>query len=142
MILNVRVAFYPGHVRPVRQCLGNIARAFYQNCVHNVEGLMLESAFAQPLQEWALRRQTLIQQCAIDVASFLSLGLQGGGLTQIGLVGKHDEKFSSLSVGCVFHYPRRNLVCCHARYRPCTLPCSMRRGDRSYSSYDSCAQEQ
>ena len=60
MILNVRVAFYPGHLRPGRQCLGNIARAFYQNCVHNVEGLMLESAFTQPLQEWALRGQTLI----------------------------------------------------------------------------------
>src|SRR6266481_1448239 len=71
---------------------------------------MLESAFAQPLQDWALRGQALIQQGVIDVVSFFSLGRQGVCLTQVGLVSEHNEEFRLLAIGSVFHHPRRNLV--------------------------------
>ena len=71
---------------------------------------MLESAFAQPLQNWALRGLALAQQRIIDVAPLFSLRLQVCGLTQVGLIREHDEKFCLLTVSSVFHHPRRDLV--------------------------------
>src|SRR5207245_10178810 len=38
VVLDVRIAFYPRHVRATCQRLGNLAGAFHQNRVNNVEG--------------------------------------------------------------------------------------------------------
>ena len=40
---------------------------------------------------------------------FSALVCKAGGLTQVGLIGEHNEKFCLLSVGSVFHHPRRDL---------------------------------
>jgi hypothetical protein len=70
---------------------------------------MSDGAVAQPLQNWPLGRLSLIQQGVIDVTSLLGFRLQVGGLAQISLVSEHNEKFCLLSIGCLFHYPWRNL---------------------------------
>ena len=71
---------------------------------------MLESACAQPLQDWCLRDLALVQQSVKHVAPLISLTLKAGGAAQVGLVSEHDEKFSLLAVGRVFHHPGRDLV--------------------------------
>ncbi len=52
----------------------------------------------------------LFNRLLIDVAALFSLGLQIGRAAQVGLISKHNEKFSLLAVSGVFHHPRRDLV--------------------------------
>ena len=71
---------------------------------------MLDGAVAQPLQNWFLSGLGLAQQGLIDEAALFSLGRQIGRAAQIRLVSQHNEKFSLLTVGGVFHHPRRDLL--------------------------------
>jgi len=80
------------HIRPGCQCFGNLAGSLYQNRVNDIEGAILESAFAQPLQDWPLRRLALCQQAVIHILPLLSFSLQTIGVTQIGLVGEYNER--------------------------------------------------
>jgi hypothetical protein len=57
-----------------------------------------------------LCRLTLIPQGIINVAPLISFSLQTVGLTQVGLVGKHNNEFSLLAIGGVLDHPRRNLA--------------------------------
>src|SRR6266496_4208845 len=58
VIMDMRIAFHSCHIRPGSQRFGDLATTFDQNCIDNVEGTMLQPAFAQPLQDWSLRRLT------------------------------------------------------------------------------------
>ena len=60
IIVNDRVAFYPRHIRPAANASAICRVAFHQNCINNVEGLMLNAAFAQPLQDRPLRGLRLV----------------------------------------------------------------------------------
>ena len=54
IILDARIAFDARHVRPGRQRVGDLSRAFHQDGINDIERLMLDFAFAQPLQDWPL----------------------------------------------------------------------------------------
>ena len=88
----------------------DFASAFHQNRVNDIEGAMLKPMFAQPLQDWSLRGLAFVQQAVIHVPALFSLGVQGRGGTQIGLVGEDNEKFCLLSIGSVFHHPWRDFL--------------------------------
>jgi hypothetical protein len=71
---------------------------------------MFNRAVAQPLQDSFLRCLALVQQSLIHEACLLILGLQSVRAAQVGLISEDNEKFGLLTVCCVFHHPRRNLV--------------------------------
>src|SRR2546430_11310639 len=109
---------------------------------------MFDAAFAQPLENWFLRGLALVQQGVIHVARLFSLSRQTVRAAQVSLVSEHNEKFCLLSVGGVFHHPRRNLlverVVLNAlthRLRRSRSTCA-RRSDGSYGSCGSCHKEQ
>ena len=52
---NVRIALYPRHVGAGCEGLCDLAGAFHQDRVNDVERTMLEPAFTQPSQNRALR---------------------------------------------------------------------------------------
>src|SRR5439155_15839954 len=108
----------------------DLAAALHQNCVNNVEGLMLEAAVAQQLQEWALGGLTLIPQRIVHIAALFVLYRQSRRSTQVGLVGEHDEKFRLLTVRRMFHDPGRNLGRAHRLLRRATLTASTRGPER------------
>src|SRR5262249_12940068 len=139
LVVNNWVAFNASHARPSRQRLGKFAVTFQQNHVDDVERLILNVAVAQPLQNGRLRDLALAQQRFIHVAAFFSLGRQTGRAAQISLIGKYDEEFSLLTIGSVFHYPRRNLLvqCVNtsaSRLAAATRSTCARRADCSYGS--------
>jgi hypothetical protein len=108
--VNVRVACNARHVRTGRQRLGKLAVSFHQDCINNIERLILDLAFAQPLEDWPLCALGLFQQGLINETALFGLGWQISCRAQIGLVCQHHKKFSLLSIGCVFHYPWRDLL--------------------------------
>src|SRR6266436_10041383 len=55
VVMNNWVAFNASHLRERRQCLSDLAITLYQNCVNDVERLILNFAFGQPLQNGRLR---------------------------------------------------------------------------------------
>jgi hypothetical protein len=73
---------------------------------------MFESAFAQPLQNRLLCNLRLVQQRVIHKAAFLGFRLKVRSLAEVGLIGKHNEKFRLLPIRSVFHHPRCDLVRC------------------------------
>ena len=75
------IAFDARHVRASRQCFGELAVSFHQNCVNDVERLILDVAFAQPLQDWPLCALGLFQQGLINEAALFGLGWQIRGRT-------------------------------------------------------------
>src|SRR6266540_2105922 len=99
---------------------------------------MFESASPQPLQDGFLRHLALAQQSIKYVAPLFSLSLKVGGAAQVGLVSEHDEKFSLLAVGRMFHYPGRDLVRDRRLVRRSTLSDAARGGERPYGDYGSC----
>ena len=113
---------------------------------------MFDAAFAQPLQNWFLRRLARVQQSVIHVARLFTLSPQTGRAAQISLVSEYNEKFCLLAIGCVFRHPRRNLAGWTSRYRKATPSDSARLrrgfggqargGDGSYGSDDSRGEEQ
>ena len=72
-ILNARIALNPSHVRARSQCLGDFAAARHQNCVNDVESLMLEPAFTQPLEKRALGGLSFIPQRIVHIATLFAL---------------------------------------------------------------------
>src|SRR5204862_7500452 len=62
------------------------------------------------LEDRSLGGQGLFQQSSINEAAFFGLSGQISRWPQIGPLSEYDKKFSLLSVGSVFHYPRRDLV--------------------------------
>jgi hypothetical protein len=71
---------------------------------------VLDGAVAQQLQNRVLRCLGLALESLVYESSLFSLGWEVRGRTYVCLIGKHNEKFSLLTVSSVFHYPRRNLV--------------------------------
>jgi hypothetical protein len=105
---------------------------------------MFDGAVAQPLQNWFLRRLALVHQGVIHVARLFSLSRQTVRAAQVGLLSEHHKKFSLLSIGCVFRYPRRDLL--HrrklGRVGLNALADSARGSDGSNGSCGSCHKEQ
>src|SRR5438093_7813585 len=87
VIMNNRVAFNASHPRECCQCLSDLAITLHQNCVDDVERLILNFAFAEPLQNGRLRRLALAQQRFINVAALFSLGRQTIRAAQVSLIG-------------------------------------------------------
>ena len=110
VVMNNWVAFDASHPRERRQCLSDLAITLHQNCVNDIERLILNFAFVQPLQNGRLRGLALAQQHLIHVAALFSLGRQTSRAAQVSLIGQYNEKFSLLTVGGVLHHPRRNLL--------------------------------
>src|SRR6266481_9731613 len=77
---------------------------------------MLDSAFAQPLQNRPLCRLALVPQRIVYVTAFFSFRGQSRCAAQIGLVSEHNEKFSLLPIRGVLNSPRRNLDICAIGY--------------------------
>ena len=77
---------------------------------------MLDSAFAQPLQNGALRCLALVPQRIVHVTTFFSFRAQSCCAAQIGLVSEHNEEFGLLSTRGMLNHPRRNLDICAIGY--------------------------
>src|SRR5206468_11190786 len=71
---------------------------------------VIDAASLQPLENWSLRGLGLFQQGLIDEPALFSLGRQIRRAAQVGLVSQLDEELGLLSIGSMFHYPRRYLV--------------------------------
>ena len=140
-IFNVRVALDAPHVRASSQRLRDLPAALYQNCVNDVEGAMLEPAFTQPLQDRPLRRLAFVPQRIIHVLPLFILCRQSRRPAQVGLVGKHDKKFSLLAIGRVIDHPWRDLVRRCVLVRRATLADGARGSNRAQHSYGSCGEE-
>src|SRR5437870_8640266 len=82
---------------------------------------MLDSAFAQPLQNRALRRLALVPQRIVHVTAFFSFRAQSRCPAQVGLVSEHNEEFSLLPTRGMLHHPRRNLDICVIGYSPASV---------------------
>ena len=78
IIVNLRITFDARHVGTGRQCFGKLPVSFYQNCVNDVEGSMLDVAVPQPLQDWALGALRLLQQGLINESALFGFGWQTG----------------------------------------------------------------
>jgi hypothetical protein len=104
----VRIAFYSRHIRTGRQRLGDLAAAFYQNRIHNVKGPMLDSPFAQPLQNRRLSCPALVPQRVVHVAALFRLSCQCCCPAEVGLVSEHNKKFRLLAIRGVLNHPRRD----------------------------------
>jgi hypothetical protein len=109
VIVNYRVACDVRHIRAGRQCLGELPVAFHQNSVHDIERLILNVAFAQPLQNWSLCTLRFFQKGLVNEPAFLGFCGQIASRAEIGLVSEHDKKFGLLPIGGVFNYPLRHL---------------------------------
>jgi len=147
IIVNVRIACDARHVWTGRQRLGKLAVSFHQNCVNDIERLILDLAFAQPLQDWLLRALGLFQQGLINEPALFGFSWQISGRTEIGLICQHDKKISLLAVGSLFHYPRRDLLHRRRMKRALrrqlnALADSARRSDGPYQSDSSCSKQQ
>ena len=68
VIVDTRIAFHPRYFRSSRQSLGNLTITVHQNCINNIKRLMLDAAFAQPLQNWCLGGLSLVQQ-SVEIRS-------------------------------------------------------------------------
>src|SRR5262245_39477421 len=88
--LHVLISFYSRHVGAGSQCLSDLATAFYQNCVNDVEGAMLQPVFTQPMQNRALRCVTLMPQGIINVAVLFSLCPHRSSRAYVGLISKYN----------------------------------------------------
>jgi len=147
VIVNVRVACDARHVRTGRQRFGKLAVSFHQNCVNDIERLILDVAITQPLKDWPLGALGLFQQGLMNEAALFGFSWQISGRTQISLICQQDKKFSLLSVGSVFHYPRRDLLHRRRMKRALrrqlnALADSARRSDSCNKRYSSCNEEQ
>src|SRR5262249_11736484 len=92
--------------------------------------------------DWALSRLTFRLKRIIDVAPLFSLGLQSGSMTQVRLVSEHDKKFGELSIGRVFHHPRRKLAYPGSRCSEATLTNRGRRAPgRAQRECHDCAEQ-
>src|SRR5262245_58727869 len=80
IMLDSRIAFYARYVRASGQFRGDLSRAVDQNGINNIERLLLDVAFAQPFNDWALGAPGLGQQSVMNVTPVVGLGLPIGGL--------------------------------------------------------------
>jgi hypothetical protein len=147
VIVNNRVACHVRHVRTGSQHFSESAVSFHQNRVNDIERLILNLSFAQPLKDWPLCALGLFQQGLINEAAFFGFSWQICCRSQICLICEHDKKFSLLSVGGVFRYPRRDLL--HRRRMKRALRRQLNslahgvgRSDSSNERYNSCNEEQ
>ena len=86
VIVNVRVACDARHVRTGRQRFGKLAVSFHQNCVNDIERLILDVAITQPLKDWPLGALGLFQQGLMNEAALFGFSWQISGRTQISLI--------------------------------------------------------
>src|SRR5437773_760619 len=103
---------------------------------------MLEAAFAQQLQEWALGGLTLIPQRIVHIAALFVLYRQSRRSTQVGLVSEHHKKFRLLTVRRMLHDPGRNLGRARRLFGRATLTASTRGAERPQRCNGSCHDEQ
>ena len=147
VILNMGIACNARHVGASGQRVGDLSSALHHDRINDIEGLMLDVVFAQPLQDWPLCGLRLVQQGLINETALFGFSWQISGRAQIGLVCEHDKKFSLLSVGGVFHYPWRDLLRRRRMKRALrrqlnALADSVGRSDSSNERYSSCHEEQ
>ena len=71
--MNVRIACDARHVGASRQRLGKLAVSFHQNRINNIERLILDVSFAQPLKDRPLCALGLVQQGLINEAALFGL---------------------------------------------------------------------
>ena len=110
VIVDARITFHARDVGTRRQCFGDFTGSLHKDCVNDVERAVLKPTLTQPLQDWPLSRLRLVEKGLEHEPSLLGLRLQVRGRSQIGLVSQHNEKFRLLTIGSVFHDPRRNLA--------------------------------
>jgi hypothetical protein len=110
LVVDFRIAFNPRYVRPRRQRFGHLQSSLHQNRINNIKGLMFDAAFAQPLQNRILCCLGFVLKSLVYEPPLFSLGREIRGRAEVGLVGKHDEKFRLLAIRGVFHHPRRELA--------------------------------
>ena len=120
-ILNVRIALNTRDIRPSSQSLGDLAAAIYQNCVNDIERLIFEPSFAEPLQNRALGGLALTPKSILHVGTFLGFCRQSRRTTQVGLISEYHEKLRLLTVGGMFHDPSRNLCRDGSLFKRATL---------------------
>ena len=76
---------------------------------------MFDVAFAQQFQDWLLCALRLLQQGLINESTLLCLGRQTSRAAHVGLIGKHNKKFSVLAIGSVVNLAAR--LCAYAADR-------------------------
>jgi hypothetical protein len=108
---------------------------------------MLDVALAQPLEDWPLCALGLFQQGLINEATLFGLSWQISCRSQIGPICEYYKKFSLLSIGSVFHYPRCDLLRRRRMKRALrrqfnALADSARRSDSCNERYNSRNEEQ
>jgi len=86
VIVNNRVACDTRHVWTGCQRLGKLAVSFHQNCINDIERLILNLSFAQPLKDWPLCALGLFQQRLINEPALFDFSWQISSRTQIGLI--------------------------------------------------------
>jgi cobalamin biosynthesis protein CobT len=74
IIVNNRVACHMRHVGAGSQHFSELAISFHQNCVNDIERLMLDVAVAQQLQDRLLRVLRFLQQCLINEMALFGFG--------------------------------------------------------------------
>jgi hypothetical protein len=87
IVVNNGIAFDASHVGASRQRISDLSSAFHQDGINDIEGLMLDVAVPQPLEDWLLSGLGLLQQSLINEATLFDLSQQIGRRAQIGLVG-------------------------------------------------------
>ena len=78
VIVNKRIACDSRHVRASRQRIGDLTSAFHHDGVNDIERLMFDVAFAQPLKDRPLRGLGLFKQGLINEAGLFRFSLQIG----------------------------------------------------------------
>src|SRR6266404_5333402 len=84
IIVNQGITLDARYLRSSSQSVGNLARAFHQNGVNDIERLIAYVSFAQPFQDWLLCAVRLLQQGLINEAAFLCLGGQTSRTANVG----------------------------------------------------------
>jgi len=86
IIVDNWIACHARHVGTGRQRLGKLAVSFHQNCINDIERLILDVSFAQPLKDWPLGALGLFQQGLINEPALFGFSRQIGCRTQVGLI--------------------------------------------------------
>jgi hypothetical protein len=76
VIVDERISLDSRHLRAGGQRVGQLAIAFHQNRVNDIERLMLDVTIAQPLQDWFLSALGFLQKGLIHETALFALGRQ------------------------------------------------------------------
>ena len=102
---------------------------------------MLDAAFPQPLQDWALRRLAFIPQRITDIAALFVLCRQSCRSTQVGLVGENDHELGLLATRGVLSNPRSDFAQRRGLLRAARLIDGAQRSNRAEHGRDCSGEE-